>query len=579
MTLPLRLAGWAQHAPALHWRADETLFSWCSRYHDLSLNLHDWVTGWQLFGDWRKGRAHDLPSRIDTWVDRTEGQLGDARSLILEHTLLPYFLPWRPVAQGEAAIAAMRGDGIGSLKFTLGLLTGRCGADHPLKACPECIAQDLQHFGRAHWRLPHQWPGAWCCLEHRVGLRPHTAGGPDRPQRCWCLPQPVRRGPGLGRGSGLVLSRDPRAEPERLARLAHFTREATRLPAGALSDPQRLAAVYRQQMVRLGWLSRPDRLPWADLLQELQARWHVWTILPELQTWNGDASWRAQAARLLYARGGYTHPLRHLLMIEALFPDWGSFLLGMETAPALDVDFGQHGRPPPASTTVSSATEPISIDSTPDRHPTSARALARALHISVHTAQARLAAQGQTWIPRPKSLYGPEREQVRSLLRTGRPVAEVGQALKISLSAVYRILQTDPALGAAWRQARLLAERDRRRARWRSLFERWPGLSPVLAHRLEPACHQWLYRHDRDWLQDVSHELTTAAPRGNRVEGRWRVVDQHLARQVEVAALELAEHEGLSLPALLERLPALHRRLGRLNVLPRTTAALERLFR
>ena len=566
-------------AEVLHWRTDETLFSWCSRYHDLSLNLHDWVTGWQLFGHRRQGRAHDLPSHIDTWVDRTRGRLGDARSVVLEHTLLPYFLAWRPAAQGEAAITAMRGDSIGSLKFTLGLLTGRFGAAHPLKVCPHCLDEDRQASGRAHWHLRHQWPGVWWCQDHGAHLLQLVADGPGPRPRCWCLPHDDALRPGLMQDGPRATALDPALEG-RIAHLAALTMSAAGAPIGSLADPQRLAGAYRMQMVRLGWLTRPDRITWGALWPRLRNQWQPMVALPELQTWSGEASWHAQAARLLYARGGYTHPLRHLLMIEALFPDWSSFVDGVENVPPQDALIAPQVLQPEDS---GPAAAPVAVRSpevpTSETSPVSARALARALHISVHTAQARGAQQGLVFERRPLLLRAEERGRARVWLLKGCPVAEVAEELQVSLSSVYRILQTDPALDWAWRQARLGAQRDQRRALWLSVFQQWPSLTILLARRLEPACYQWLYRHDRAWLRDTSRALAAAGERGNRVEGRWRVVDEHLARQVEVVALALSEREALALPALLDGLPALRRRLGRLHVLPRTVAVMERLFR
>lgn len=57
------------------------------------------------------------------------------------------------------------------LKFPLALKTGIFKARHPLKGCPECLAKDIVETGLPYWRLAHQFPGVWVCLEHDHGLR------------------------------------------------------------------------------------------------------------------------------------------------------------------------------------------------------------------------------------------------------------------------------------------------------------------------------------------------------------------------------------------------------------------------
>ncbi len=121
------------------WLPQETLYSLASRYHHISGNILPSDTSRQLFGHWRQGSMHDMPSRIDEFVLRTEGILGDAERIVREHTLLPYYFPYRTNLESANAIAAVRRGGVGGLKGQLGILASRLGASHPLKLCVQSL--------------------------------------------------------------------------------------------------------------------------------------------------------------------------------------------------------------------------------------------------------------------------------------------------------------------------------------------------------------------------------------------------------------------------------------------------------
>ena len=73
------------------WLPDETLFSWCSRYHHLAVNGLASATCLQLFGARRRGVAHDLPDSIGALARRAEGSLGAASDICTDRTLLAFY--------------------------------------------------------------------------------------------------------------------------------------------------------------------------------------------------------------------------------------------------------------------------------------------------------------------------------------------------------------------------------------------------------------------------------------------------------------------------------------------------------
>ena len=172
----------------LYWLKDETFYSLCSRQHYFLGHLDTSSTLAWLFGSSRYAMTHDFPGNLDALNNHTATFWGDVTSIIHEHTILPMFCPFQSKAQIDAVESAMRSPSIGSMKYRLGLLTGRFGAEHPLKACTSCIAEDRIAHGVAYWHLTHQFPGVVLCPTHGLPLRECMVNRPWSGRFRWVLP-------------------------------------------------------------------------------------------------------------------------------------------------------------------------------------------------------------------------------------------------------------------------------------------------------------------------------------------------------------------------------------------------------
>jgi len=550
---------------AFAWLPDETLFSLVSRYHLLSGAMHPWITCERLFGHRLRGSAHDFPSRLDEFASRSHGAVGDARQLALERTLLSFYLPWRTSEAGDQALAALRGSGVGSLKFMLGLLTSRFGAQNPLKACARCMAQDLEKFRVSYWRRCHQWPGVWTCADHGDPLLVSGCKVDGQDRYAWVLPAQAK----LACAHSPWRSEATSAEKlrQRLARLTDMVFDAVKLPAGALSDTGRLSAAYRSQMVHLGWLKRVDHLKWNALEERFRGHLESVAGLSEFaRLIVGPRALRSHLSLLLYAPRAHTHPLRHLLMIETLFPDWRAFtkcFLGISNVledRRADLVIKGHARS--ANTSRAPTTDPIPTQS--------AREFARNHGVDVNTALAWRAAAGLAPTRRAKTLKPPILRQLIADLRAGMAKRDAARAAGVSVTSVTRILRTEPGLQASWHQQCWRLRQQESRNAWTSLLETHPGMFLRLLRLQAPGPFAWLYRNDRDWLNEQM-QLREACPiTGNNVLAKWRGKDEHLALEVRRAAIWLDDAGQLSLAGLCSAVPELVSHLRRLDRLPVT---------
>lgn len=138
------------------WLPDESLFSLLSRIHQLWGYRYSWQTTRQLFGRRGVGYHHDFPGHLSVLVQRLGMPAFQASQLASHKTLLNYYRLFLP-AEDEQGLASMMCDGhVAHLKMRLGIITSRFRANHPLKACPLCIRQDIAEYGWASWHLKHQ---------------------------------------------------------------------------------------------------------------------------------------------------------------------------------------------------------------------------------------------------------------------------------------------------------------------------------------------------------------------------------------------------------------------------------------
>ena len=559
------------------WLPDETLFSLCSRFHRLALSARASRTSESLFGHPRGGHAHDFPDRLAACAERCGGALGDARSIAHSHTLISYYLPFQSLSVAQYAIGALAGHGIGSLKFRLGLLTSRFRANHPLKACRQCMSEDVATAHVGYWHLAHQYPGVWVCSRHGCILEVSSLKATGVRRYGWVLPD----------DAALSCPSDLRGGIDndltvRLLGLAVAAQGLARLPLGFHFEPERLVLTPLRRLQELGLAGPTGRL------HHRLADEHLRTFFEPLQ--------RVDELAPLFARGSptsaslvclrdprrvRTHPLRQLCLALSLHGSWNQFWnayllagtdrpaaaqpstpFGMSRSLAMDarrmrfVELLRHG-----DCSLSSASATVNID--------------------IQTGQAWAAAAGIACKRRPKTLKGQVRAALIRAMKSGAEKAAVAERLGVSVQAVTRVLRTEVGLHDQWINVRREHRLSKERRRWQSLAAANP-LSGVKAIRwLSPATYAWLYRNDRTWLNQQVEALISDR-RGNHVRVDWDRRDSGLATAVAGVCESLvseAPERRVLLWRIYQRLPELKAKLAQLDRLPLTRAAIERALK
>lgn len=550
----------------LNWLPDETVFSLASRHHRIAGNMRSSDTCRQLFGHAYQGSAHDLPSRIQEFTRRTGGSLGDAKSIITCHTILPFFLPFRTEEDTRAAFAALEGAGLGSLKYKLGLLTSRFRANHPLKACHQCMAVDRKEWSIAYWHRSHQLPGAWTCDKHLTPLCVATLKSTGVQRFHWILPDDSELVP-------FTFAPIAGVTAEKLQLLTAAAIKVSELDTNFHFAPDQILKTYRRGLVEKNLIGHGGSLRLREIGQSYLEQLGPLRIVPEFQTLPDDApTAQSQVTRILYKPRTGTHPIRHLFVIAWLFGSFDNFWRSY-------IETGS-----PATSTMFRSKMHDKIDGRrvqviqllqDGRHTVSAAA--KLVGVTPVTAMAWATQAGIDTPCRPKSLKGARRTMLLQDLRLGIDKQEAAIVHKVSVVTVTRMLRTELGLHHAWEEARHEKAKFQARAEWGQVIETNPDATVKFLRLMAGAAYAWLYRNDRAWLHACQPARQARATiRKNAVD--WDARDSSLAESVRRVCLELATSSPSSRIALwqiYQRLPELKAKLSRLSSLPLTQRALE----
>lgn len=553
--------------PHIEWLPDETLFSLCSRLHFLSGHHVPSKTSMLLFGSARGGSAHDVPAHLQSLVERLPG-LGDACDVFAHHTLIPFYFPFHEGPRCQSWINQTALGTSPNLKAQLGILSSGFGAAHPLKACPECMAEDARQHGATYWHLSHQFPGVLICPMHLITLQSSTIKASGKDRFCWALPADISfHSPPQATSCGTAA-----------ADLAKGSLALHSLPTEFCFEGDRLATLYFSRMVELGWTRRNGRSISREAFEPELCRFLEESLMSTIWPWmNNSRSLHTMAERLIRISQGSSlresnHPLNHLILQLLLFGNWDVFLEAYRCTPSFLSP--QHDLPPFAPAKKS---EEASSPRNADRRflllqlhtqGTSITHAAKKLDVTVTTAMTWACKAGIAPSRRPKILKAPVLRRLIEALSNGEEKQLLAKELEISIQTVTRVLLTEPGLHDKWVRARFHNEQAKSQSAWKSLITSMPRASSTIWRKLEPAVYAWLYRNDRAWLHETIANRPQA-PSTPPLRRDWMTRDQTLSQLVHRAGYDwfsthLKGHPTLAelciqVPGLRTVLPALHK--------------------
>lgn len=465
----------------------ELLYSWCARFHRLSGNSRPKTTSRMLFGDPVEGFRHDLPGRVDHFAQVTQGHLGTTAEMIRERTQYALHAPFLDENTRKVVIEAMQGRDRAAISRHLGLSRSGLATAAPLKACLVCLEEDRTAGRIGWWRMEHQWPTTYVCLEHRCRLNIQAMDSPKKLPHDWYLPSELRAGqwevaPTLGQ--------------QQVKRLAHIARWARRfLQRQEITlDATLLRHVYLLQAKAHGWLAMDGSLRFAALrnafveahrgLETLQR----WQFLGSVETVNGGI-----LGPLLRSYPGRRHPLKHVLLMAFLFEHAEEFYELYQRCRAIAEVEGGRGLERQLTDKQVRLIEMVKIEGKSVN--------ASCLELEIPTTQGLkvLKKVGVAHHQRPR-VASEIKAALEELLRAGASREEIVKRLQIRRAYIKDYLVALPELRAKWEKV-LAAERAARyREHFLKVLDDNPGTPIKRIRHISGNGFEWLYRNDREWL-------------------------------------------------------------------------------
>lgn len=552
------------------WLPNESVYSLISRYHRLSGHVDPALTSKILLGASVNGGQHDFPCGLKHFSKITKGVYGSIDSIIRNRTILPYFLPFKDKNIESDAFTAMRSPSIGSLKYRLGILTSRFGANHPLKICIHCREDDINKFGVPYWHLDHQYPGVWICLKHQHLLSYHNHKSIGGLRFHWILPDE------------LYFHQIDNVSPQvknHLTQLTKASLQFIKVPPSTFIDSYHLLNVYKVELGKRNLLKSGGNLRLNTLVDEYYSLSKIWFKFPGSNYIPGtrqDAF--NQIGRLMRTPKTGTHPIRHLLIILWLFKSWENFWGKYEYFNGLS-DSGSK-RPKPSVSIPTLDKKAIVLDLVSKGGISISKAAIKA-NVDISTAVGWLSSYGINYTTRPKKVTLSIRQAIIKSLERGENKRATAKKHDLSVQTVSRIMRQIPGLQEKWLEMQFEIEKKNRRQEWSDLIHDYSSLGIKTLRLFKPATYAWLYRNDLAWL-NLSKQKISKLPNINNTSVDWGKRDIAIANAIKKAALKLLTEQPiikLNIPLLCNAVPELNAKIKRLSMLPVTQKTLIQLLK
>lgn len=484
------LQGQSLHCiPTIH--PDETLYSWCARYHRISGSVSAITTSLRLFGSKTGGFVVDFPGRIKHFSEVTASILGSPEQLINSHTLYTLYAAFRPKQTMAKVESLMLGSNVERVKFILGLPASRAATSHPLKFCPRCVHEELIEHGIAKWWREHQWPSVWFCPRHQTTLYYIPNSRAVNNLTSWitpdCLPDstPVC----APKMSGHALPN--------LERLSYLTSAIA--TSRLIFQPEIMRIVFTLRLREKGWIRPDGTINWTILQDAFLAKFGNLEKLPGfdfIQGIRGDDF--GSLGLMLRTSQRKQHPTKYILLIDFLF----------ESADQFFEIYNQHVATDNPDLLISKIkqTGKITLDNKIYTlilaKGLSLNGAAKALGVSVQRVISWANKNNIDYQKRPRKADPQLQLDIDKLIQEGASRSVMSKTLNVSRKWVTAYLSRNPDQREKWYETSHSTELVYRRSQFLEILASHPGANQkdILSIRGNP--FQWLKHNDKAWLRD-----------------------------------------------------------------------------
>lgn len=526
---------------------DEVLYSVLARYHVRSGNTSYKATLRDLFGSTSVTAVMDLPSNIHNLANNMPlNSRYTEEYLIKNHTLFPFYSAFLPPERAEQVFESMKGENGGSIYSRTGIMASSITLNQYFLFCPACAKEDKLQYGELYWHRIHQIPGVLVCPKHYVPLYNSQV--------------PVR---GYNKHEYKAAGEENCIQPdivikysddvfEKLVRLAEDAQVLLN------SDfEKRNIEWYKEQylakMMEMGFATVNEKVHRKKFIREF-INYYGEVFLDMVQSSvdvDNDSNWLMD---LIRKKNKTAHPIRHLLLSRFLGISLSDlFYKKMEYKP-----FGD-GPWPCLNAATDHYLKPVVSDlkvsySTDSKCPVGTFSCSCGF---VYTRSGpdesddaryrfgRIKAFGTVWEEKLKELVNQKlslRETARLLGVDANTVKKYARKLELTTYWEKRRDTDSECDNDEDRYFSMNLDRSYYRQKWKELRMQYPEVGKMKLRQMDRALFAWLYRNDREWLNQNSPDKKVTNAVNTRVD--WNQRDNVILSQVKEIIDKMLNSDG-----------------------------------
>lgn len=467
----------------------ETLYSWCVRFHRLSVNINAKLTSKQLFDYFSAGFRHDFPTHLSRFSENTDQLFGSAERLIYDRTVFSIFAPFLSQAAIDDVIQNMQNGVYSRIAYRIGLRGTPISTAAPLKACIQCMQEDKRLLGTAWWHIEHQFPTVRICPKHGTYLLMATQAFHSRGPQDWYFPTDIPQSSWHDMPPPDILAMT------RLRKLNDWSLWVSKF-YGRPFDSDLLRLTYRLRAKSMGWSSNEGDLKFNHLRLAFR---NIYACLEELPGFSFIKD-------TIHDHGGFLgaillniginkHPLRNLLLMDFLFDDPKTFITEYELVLSRSL------RPNNAELWPELVDSESLLKILVTGAGYTVNMAARQLHIPVKIA-IRTLKQDDIEFNQACTLDSATEDSMIAYLVAGDSLEEVASKLHIKKRLLISYLTKNSELQSIWRKAVKYRTIEEHRSLFLQFLADNPSLSVKDIRRFPESGYRWLKINDIDWLKE-----------------------------------------------------------------------------
>lgn len=442
-----------------------------------------------LFSERSSGIRHDFPSNLEYFQQVTRGHLGTLDDVLRFRTAFGFYAPFLSSAVARKVIDALTGRSRVSPRRILGLHKSGLVIHSPLKACQDCVKDQLQRFQFSYWKNWQQLPTVNVCIEHHRVLDIANDDVHLPETREWILPHDLS-------------DRNWKPKPaisttcfEHAVDLQRWTEYLLSFTGGRF-DEHLLRHTYRLQAQRRGWVTMAGTIRLLMLRDAFQADHLGLASLPGLAFVEHVGGANAGFLGLLFRQyAGLRHPAKHIVLLRFLFGDPCEFFSTYEYVERA----GESGDLPSIETKLKG--QLATVVNLIQEQGYSVNAASKQIGLPPSQVIQFLRRNGMTYNRRPRVLTADLRKQLEAMLMAGAERRHIAKALGIRLAFIKDFLAEQPELRITWGKVSKSLKHTRYRSQFLTVLESNPGVPLKRIRRIRGNGFEWLYRNDLEWLK------------------------------------------------------------------------------